>query len=122
LARARCAFEGGLNEESRTNRVFGDGGFDEEGLILRTMRNLESDDWKDLRAVSSCGKMLRKELVVVLMMVDATYRSILGITQRSTAERVSLSYEIQLNLDQDRKLIWVEIDRYNVVLVGARVK
>jgi hypothetical protein len=71
LARARWAFDGGLNEESRMNRVLGDGGF-EEGLMLRTMRNLESDDWKDLRAVSSCGKMLRKELVVVLIMVDTT--------------------------------------------------
>jgi hypothetical protein len=71
LARARWALDGGLNEESRINRVFGDGGLEDEGLILRTMRNLESDDWKDLRAVSSCGKMLRKELVVVLMMADA---------------------------------------------------
>jgi hypothetical protein len=71
LARARWALDGGLNEESRMNRVLGDGGF-EEGLMLRTMRNLESDDWKDLRAVSSCGKMLRKELVVVLIMVDTT--------------------------------------------------
>lgn len=51
------------------NRVFGEGGF-EEGLILRTMRNLESEDWKDLRAVSSCGKMLRKELFVMLMAAD----------------------------------------------------
>jgi hypothetical protein len=25
-------------------KVFGDGGFVDEGLILRTMRNLESDD------------------------------------------------------------------------------
>jgi hypothetical protein len=73
LARARWALDGGLNEESRMNRVFGDGGFEEEGLMLLTMRNLESDDWKDLRAVSSCGKMLRKELVVVLMMVDTTF-------------------------------------------------
>jgi hypothetical protein len=73
LARARWALDGGLNEESRMNRVFGDGGFEEEeGLMLLTMRNLESDDWKDLRAVSSCGKMLRKELVVVLIMVDTT--------------------------------------------------
>ena len=50
------------------NRVFGDGGFEAEGLILRTMRNLESDDWKDLRADSRCGKMVRIELVVVLML------------------------------------------------------
>lgn len=54
------------------NRVFGDGEFEDEELILRTMRNLESDDWKDLRAVSSCGKMLRSELVVVLMMAERT--------------------------------------------------
>jgi hypothetical protein len=68
LARAKWALDGGLKDESRMNRVFGDGGLVAEGLILRTMRNLESDDWKDLRAASSCGRMLRSELVVVLMM------------------------------------------------------
>ena len=49
------------------NRVFGEGGFDVKGLMLRTIRNLEFDVWKDLRAVSSCGKMLRKELDGIVM-------------------------------------------------------
>jgi hypothetical protein len=62
--------------------------------------------------------MLRKELVVVLMMVDAAYRSILGGTQRN-AVRESVS-RMKTNSDQDRKLTWVKTHRYNVV--DARVK
>lgn len=71
------------------NRVFGEGGFEEEGLILRTMRNLESDDWKDLRAVSSCGKMLRKELFVVVMMGDAIFAQYSWILEEMQLETLS---------------------------------
>jgi len=71
------------------NRVFGEGGLEEEGLILRTMRNLESDDWKDLRAVSSCGKMLRKELFVVVMMGDAIFAQYSWILEETQLETLS---------------------------------
>jgi hypothetical protein len=64
--------------------------------------------------------MLRNELVVVLMMFDAIYRSILGGTQRN-AVRESVS-RIEINSYQDRKLIWTEKDYNVVVVVDARVK
>jgi len=93
LARARWAFDGGLKEESRMNRVFGDGGLEADGLMLRTMRNLDSDDWKDLRADSRCGKMVRIELVVVLMLAVPILAPILKVFKYAQQCKSSLKLD-----------------------------
>ena len=62
LARWICAFEGGLKDESRMKRVCGEGAGWVEGFIVRRMRNLEEEDWKDWSAEVRSGRRLRREL------------------------------------------------------------
>ena len=76
-ARARWALCGGLKDESRMNRVLGDGGLLADALMERTTRNVDWDEWKDLRAVSSCGTMAR--IVLLELFTDAIFVYILGV-------------------------------------------
>lgn len=87
------------------NRVFGDGGFEEEGLILRTMRNLESDDWKDLRAVSSCGRILRKELFVVLIVTDRSLAQYMLLLKRNAVQELVSRTKCRDDLDTDESTV-----------------
>lgn len=53
---AKCAVEGGLNEESRMCRVLGAGGVefvDERGCTVRNTRNLAEERVNEFKAESS---------------------------------------------------------------------
>jgi len=59
LARVRCAFDGGLKDESRMKRVLGDGAGVGAGFIVFTTPKRDFDAWKVVRAEVSSGRMLR---------------------------------------------------------------
>lgn len=68
-----------MKEESRIKRVFGEAELLlllllflclDEGLTVRTMRNVDVDDWKDLSANSSCGSMARMALLELFISGD----------------------------------------------------
>lgn len=70
MASARWAIEGGLNEESSMNSVFGDDsatgelrGWRPGGCTVRTMRKVEGEDVKDWMVDRNSGSALRIDAI-----------------------------------------------------------
>lgn len=67
VARARCAIEGGLNEESSMYSVLGGCGELAAGLTVRTMRKADDDEVNACRADSSSGSSVRMDAMRAAM-------------------------------------------------------